>query len=537
MADEPIIAWDNNLVAANYAFFTGKESNANPLSNAATKDILRIATPLTDSTGKVVVEYAMDAVADTLIVGAARHITGGYRFSGGSVKLEAMTAGGWSSILDTAIGATFKQSELFKPTAHTATIPAGWTTVAGGASVRGSVFGNGKWVLAGSSNVYTSSDNGLTWSTVAVGAVQFNSVAWDGTTFVMVGDTGNVYTSTDAIAWTSRTSGVAANLNGVAWSGLEFVAVGAGSGTMITSSDGITWVDNTATSGTTNTLNSVTHDGLLFIAVGAAGTIITTSDGITGTARTSGTANALNDIAKGELLLNAVGDAGTIIFSYDGVTWTTATSGTANALQAIASNGDVFKAVGSNALIESSDGLAWTVGTPISALVHYTIGFNEVVWLTDSTTNTYYFAGRYRYRLTFSGLTVTAEVSIPELFLGPRLTMPNVNFGYDPYNEVSDANTFQTEKGRQYNDVLFKRVELTPKWSILKPAEWAAVDLFREGAIEPRSPWWWAWKPDTAPTECYLVRHEADSAKMPIIESASDNLLRSFTSLKLGEAI
>ena len=69
----------------------------------------------------------------------------------------------------------------------------------------------------------------------------------------------------------TRTSGTANVLNGIVWSGTQFVAVGA-NGTMLTSSDGITWT--VSTSVTTYGLNGIAWSGVQFEAVGQYGIIL-----------------------------------------------------------------------------------------------------------------------------------------------------------------------------------------------------------------------------------------------------------------------
>ena len=69
-----------------------------------------------------------------------------------------------------------------------------------------------------------------------------------------------------------------------------FVTVGQ-SGTILTSSDGISWTSRT--SGTTNTLYGITYGNSTFVTVGVSGTILTSSDGVTWTSRTSGTSENL----------------------------------------------------------------------------------------------------------------------------------------------------------------------------------------------------------------------------------------------------
>ncbi len=96
-------------------------------------------------------------------------------------------------------------------------------------------------------------------------------VAWSGTQFVAVGNSGTILTSPNGIAWTTRTSGTTNNLVDVAWSGTQFVAVGGG--IILTSPDGIAWTRQA--SGTTNRLLGVVWSGTQSVIVGANGTILT----------------------------------------------------------------------------------------------------------------------------------------------------------------------------------------------------------------------------------------------------------------------
>ena len=71
------------------------------------------------------------------------------------------------------------------------------------------------------------------------------------------------------------------------------------SGTILTSSDGTTWISRT--SGTTNTLYGVTYGNSTFVAVGDGGTILTSSDnGTTWTSRISGTSDTLRGVTYKE---------------------------------------------------------------------------------------------------------------------------------------------------------------------------------------------------------------------------------------------
>jgi hypothetical protein len=59
----------------------------------------------------------------------------------------------------------------------------------------------------------------------------------------------------------------------------------------------------------------VTYGNGTFVAVGEGGTILTSPDGVSWTARTSGTSNWLDGVAYGNGLFVAVGDRGTILTS------------------------------------------------------------------------------------------------------------------------------------------------------------------------------------------------------------------------------
>lgn len=112
--------------------------------------------------------------------------------------------------------------------------------------------------------------------------------------------------------------------------------------------------------------------------------------------------------------------------------------------------------------------------------------------------------------------TVGVPMVIPELFLGRTLTMPYLDYGYDPYNEVAANTLFVAESGREYARLRYRRVELSPSWSMIETALWAAVDNFRKRALETRQAFWFAWAPDSARTQVYLVRHTGNGAPFPM---------------------
>ncbi len=132
--------------------------------------------------------------------------------------------------------------------------------------------------------------------------------------------------------------------------------------------------------------------------------------------------------------------------------------------------------------------------------------------------------------ITFTG--VVGQLSFPELFVGTPLVMPWLDKGYDPYDEVTNASIFEAESGREYARIRYRRVELAPHWGEVERELWDAVDAFREGVVELRKAFWFAWRPHTAPSEVYLVRHSDRRALFPILSAKH----RSF-GLKLKEVV
>ena len=122
-----------------------------------------------------------------------------------------------------------------------------------------------------------------------------NSVATgNGGLLVAVGDFGTIVTSSDGISWTQQTSGTTSHLNGITWDGSQFMAVGGKSDSIgaivetaiLTSPDGITW---TSQSPGTNTviLNDIVWNGSQFVAAGSefiissfGSAVLTSPDGI-----------------------------------------------------------------------------------------------------------------------------------------------------------------------------------------------------------------------------------------------------------------
>jgi hypothetical protein len=139
----------------------------------------------------------------------------------------------------------------------------------------------------------------------------------------VVGGTGTILTSPDGITWTARTSGTTDHLNGVAWSSivLLFVAVGA-NGTIRTSPNGTTWT--TRFGSVSSVLNDVVwSDALSRFVIAALDTtlnVLTSPDGVTWTARATPKA-VFFAVAVATANYALVAGTGWILVSTDGVNW------------------------------------------------------------------------------------------------------------------------------------------------------------------------------------------------------------------------
>lgn len=224
-----------------------------------------------------------------------------------------------------------------------------------------------------------------------------NAITYASLGFITVGAAGTVVFSADGTTWTSKTSGTLADLYGVTTPGTgSYVAVGA-AGTIIFSTDGSTWT--TPTSATTQALYAATYGAGRYVAVGAGGTIVSSTDGATWVAAAVNTTNDLRAVTLGTFVTTtgtgttattttnnifvAIGAAGTLLTSSDGLTWTLRAPISPATMNAVAFSGQ-FVAVGNaGSIYTSADGLSWQAqvsGTAndLNALVRISSGYTAV---------------------------------------------------------------------------------------------------------------------------------------------------------------
>lgn len=269
--------------------------------------------------------------------------------------------------------------------------------------------GQGFLVVGANGTARISNDNGGTWSLVfvstAVGSIQLNAAAWNGTRWVVIADGGKCATATTATGtWTNNTSfttayGSANQPRAIIWNGTRFAVVGSG-GRWVTSTDGLTWANLTGFGSvfvTSNIAYGVAWSTSgVWCVVGVSGRCATSSDATgtnwtlqTGLATAVGSATMWSVKRLRGTTFFAVGSNGKCATSTNGSTWTNNTSFTsafgARIVYDIADSGSTMAAVGTIAdgfgAGTSSTGSTWTITGSLSSAWATYPDMNDVIWI------------------------------------------------------------------------------------------------------------------------------------------------------------
>ena len=123
---------------------------------------------------------------------------------------------------------------------------------------------------------------------------------------IIAGNNGEIWYGINGYNWTPAISGTTRNLTAGVYANSRFIVVG-DYGTILTSTDGITWVDRTNNSLTIDSLNDVTYDGSYYYIVGNNATILKSIDGTSWTSINLLTPNEPNSVVAGNDFLYGYG--------------------------------------------------------------------------------------------------------------------------------------------------------------------------------------------------------------------------------------
>lgn len=199
--------------------------------------------------------------------------------------------------------------------------------------------------------------------------------------FVIPSISGTVLTSSDAVTWTQRriisqsATGIA-NVGSVAYFSNGVIAATAGGG-VYSSTNGTSWTTNPVT-GASNLAQVAWNSTYGYVVVGGTLStpfIYTSPDLVTWTARTSPVAQGLSFVVNGSRFV-ALGYNGAIIYSTDGITWTSTTLGTLVqfAINLIWTGSQFIASYLNGTLLTSPDGITWTTAATATDM-HFGYGY------------------------------------------------------------------------------------------------------------------------------------------------------------------
>lgn len=205
----------------------------------------------------------------------------------------------------------------------------------------------------------------VTWTTADTGNgfVSVSSILHDGRQFIAAGS-GSLLTSADGLTWTRRTAIPAMYPAMMAVAGSTYVAAGfvstsQATGTIMASNDGLTWRNVTLPSPQPE-LVGVAFGAGRFVVVGKAGALLHSIDGSTWSTITPVTTRNLRDLQFANGLFVATGEDGTILTSPDGLAWNNRSIATGATISwATFHRGRWIAGNGAN-LWTSPDGQTWT---------------------------------------------------------------------------------------------------------------------------------------------------------------------------------
>ena len=225
--------------------------------------------------------------------------------------------------------------------------------------------------------------------------------AFYGNSLYLAGDSsGTMWSSTDGLTWTNRGTPNSAQVRAIAYGASTFVAVGwngATAGGQATSTDGITWTNRATSSYYTD----IVFGNGCFVAVANNNAYpFRSTDGITFNTQTNPTSSVMRSVAHnglsgGSSMFVAVGASGTIISSPDGITWTQRTNpASGTQLQTVSYGNGLFVAVGdSSVIVTSPDGITWTQRTYASTIAgsntmnFYGVAYGAGRWVAQADRN------------------------------------------------------------------------------------------------------------------------------------------------------
>lgn len=517
MADTPIVAFNNKI---NKAVLTAGRSLGD-LDAVSDYDTANSYLSRSDTSGNVVLQIkSLENSAQCAIFGSHRYDASGQTIDF-SYNIEAHDGNSFSSV---ASGSFINQKE--------------------------SLFTN-----------LSNHTLGLPSSTTNTTQTIFNAIFFTGNKFVAAGN--GIYYSTDLVNWTQDLSAPAGVYNDV--KGLDDALMAVGNGGLFAYFDGNSWATD---SFTVSDLHCVATNASSFMIGGANNEIWKTNDLINFSQVTSpdvagvtfikcesiglsynictaskswtthnegtsfsiliaaGAGQSINDVKVYNNTLYVCGNGGIVFKSIDLETYDDI-SHLVGDPKCIAITNTEILTVGLDGDIKVSynDGKNWSnYGVSTIAGNSYEIATNGIDFaiLTASGVETLFI--HYKYKITFSNMAALSDFIVAELFIGDYVEIGHVSYGVDPKSLRNGIKRFNSENGRIFENVLWRRLELSFSLRVIDSVRSANIKSFREYIYATRAPIWFVFKPDTDPYTTYLMRVKGDIdmiIQSPVHESTS----------------
>lgn len=123
--------------------------------------------------------------------------------------------------------------------------------------------------------------------------------------------------------------------------------------------------------------------------------------------------------------------------------------------------------------------------------------------------------GTVTYRLTIYNQPPNQTVSVPEMFLGEKIQLGGIAYGFDPYGENTKFDRVEAWNGNTYDTVRFTKFTAKPSWDVMPNDMRVTVDFFREGVVEKVGAFWWCFD-ESIQHQTYIVKHKKGSLHFPI---------------------
>jgi len=462
-----------------------------------------------DAAGNATIDLSVDSsTAQCVIFGEHRYDESG-RTIDFNFDLQAHDGTAFSSIKS---GSFIHQNESmfnYLP-AHTLAVPTAVTTIVGAPTFKKLFWTGDRFAAIDSAGTgfYTSTDGNAWTQDFTIPAGIYNDVKGLEDKFVLCGNAG-VFSYFDGTAWTSQTI-TASNLNGVATNFISFVVVGE-SNEIWQSTDLITFSAVISPFPVLTNILGIDNSQFAYILRSNVETYSSFDDLSTFTRGLALALGSISDAVVYNGVYYACGSNGLIRKSEDYVNFDTIDSGGSSYQQIVVTDSELVTITNTGLIFTSVNNgtsysqLSYSIsGSPID------LASNGIDFFASTATSLENFFLSYRYRLNISGLTSQSHFLIPEIFIGNYLEIGHVDYGVDPKSLRSGIKKFNSENGRLFETVLWKRLELSFGLSVIDNSTASNIDIFRNFVYNTRQPIWFVFQPDSDKYTTYLMKVDRD---------------------------